>query len=94
MLKTLHWLPIDFRIEFTILLTTYKTLTGVAPGYAHDMLHTYQPPRALRSMKLALVKRLSAKRKTAGEKSFADMTSKLCNKLHLTFRQAMDFRKI
>ena len=85
-LKNLHWLPIDFRIEFNILLTTFKALTGLAPGNIHDMLHPYQPPMALRSMKLTLLKRLSAKRKTVAGKSFAAVTPKLWNKLPLMLR--------
>ena len=32
-LKTLHWLPIKFRIQFKILLLVYKCLNGQAPSY-------------------------------------------------------------
>ena len=32
-LMSLHWLPIDLRIEFKILIITYKTLHGLAPAY-------------------------------------------------------------
>ncbi len=32
-LSTLHWLPIKHRIDFKILLITYKALNGLAPKY-------------------------------------------------------------
>ena len=33
LLSTLHWLPIKYRIEFKVLLLTYKTIHGQAPVY-------------------------------------------------------------
>ena len=37
-LKTLHWLPIKFRIQFKILLLVYKCLNGLAPSYLSELL--------------------------------------------------------
>ena len=88
--KNLHWLPIDFRIELKKLLTTFKVLIGVAPGYICDMLHPYQPARALWSMNVALLRRPSSKRNTDGEKSFAAAAPKLWNKPPLSLRQATE----
>ena len=42
-LKTLHWLPVDKRIEFKICLLTYKCLIGDAPEYLAELLTVYQP---------------------------------------------------
>jgi len=50
-LMSLHWLPIDLRIEFKILIITYKTLYGLAPAYIEDLLDSYIPRRYLRSAK-------------------------------------------
>ena len=36
-LANLHWLPIDLRIEFKILIVTYKTLHGLASAYVQDL---------------------------------------------------------
>lgn len=33
-----HWLPITFRIDFKILLITFKVLHGPAPAYILDLL--------------------------------------------------------
>ena len=49
-LKNLHWLSIDLRIEFKILIITYKALHGFAPTYIKDLLKNYHPPRDLRSV--------------------------------------------
>ncbi len=48
-LSTLHWLPIKHRIDFKILLTTYKALNGLAPQYLSELLLRYTPPRLLHS---------------------------------------------
>ncbi len=49
-LSTLHWLPIKHRIDFKILLITYKALNGLAPQYLSVLLSHYSPPRPLRSL--------------------------------------------
>ena len=38
-LKNFHWLPVLYRIQYKILLLTYKALNGLAPTYISDMLH-------------------------------------------------------
>ena len=46
-LASLHWLPVKFRIEFKILLLTYKALNDRAPSYLKDLIVGYFPNRAL-----------------------------------------------
>lgn len=48
-LHHLHWLPVNFRITFKILLFTYKALHGFAPSYLSDILHTNILSSCLRS---------------------------------------------
>lgn len=48
-LAELHWLPMEKRIEFKVLLMTYKIINGFAPSYLSDLLKIYQPIRTLRS---------------------------------------------
>ena len=54
-LASLHWLPIKFRIEFKILLITYKALHSQAPSYIEELIELYHPPRALRSEEAGLL---------------------------------------
>ena len=49
LLKSLHWLKVPYRIEYKILLITYKCLNGKAPAYLTSQLDTYVPLRQLRS---------------------------------------------
>ena len=48
-LKQLHWLPVNRRIEYKILLFTFKALKAKAPHYISDLVVRYVPPRPLRS---------------------------------------------
>ena len=48
-LYKLHWLPVKYRIEYKIILITYRALNGLAPNYLQDLLQVYQPARSLRS---------------------------------------------
>jgi len=48
-LRSLHWLPVAFRIDFKVLLLVYKSLNGLGPQYIADMLIEYKPNRSLRS---------------------------------------------
>ena len=41
----LHWLPVDKRIEYKLLLYTYKALHDLAPGYLCEL--PYVPRRVL-----------------------------------------------
>ncbi len=45
--QSLHWLPIKFRISYTILLLAYKALNGLAPAYLTNLLSRYNPTRSL-----------------------------------------------
>ena len=54
-LASLHWLPIKFRIEFKVLVITFKALNGLAPPYLKDLLHPYIPARTLRSQNAGLI---------------------------------------
>ena len=48
-LYELHWLPVEKRIQFKILLLTFKALNGLAPSYISDLLVLFSQPRHLRS---------------------------------------------
>ena len=48
-LRELHWLPIEQRIKYKILLLTYKSLNDKAPGYLKELLTITNNSRNLRS---------------------------------------------
>ncbi len=49
-LRSLHWLPVTFRIDFKVLLLVHKSLNGLGPKYIADMLAKYKPNRPIRSV--------------------------------------------
>ena len=38
LLKSLHWLPVKYRIVFKILLITFKVIHGLAPAYISELI--------------------------------------------------------
>ncbi len=46
-LSTLHWLPVEHRIHFKILLITYKAMNGLAPQYLSEPISHYSPRHQL-----------------------------------------------
>ena len=48
LLKSLHWLPVCFRIKFKICLVTYKVLCNNQPIYLKEML---EPPKRTRDLR-------------------------------------------
>ena len=80
-LVELHWLPIVQRIEYKILLTTFKAVQGIAPQYICELLKSKPNPRALRSSEAHLLAVPSTRTKTYGDRAFAAAAPKLWNKL-------------
>ncbi|XP_060100566.1 uncharacterized protein LOC132575897 [Heteronotia binoei] len=48
-LRDLHWLPITFRVQYKVLVITFKALYGLGPAYLRDRLSPHVPQRVLRS---------------------------------------------
>ena len=55
-LKSLHWLKIDQRIQYKVLSITYKTLQFHKPSYLHNLLHV-QSNTSTRSSATVTLKR-------------------------------------
>ena len=85
-LKTLHWLPISFRIEYKILLLCFKALHDLAPKYLADLLIPYKKDRELRSAAKFNLDKPKTKLKTYGDRSFAYAAPTLWNELPEYFR--------
>ena len=48
-LRDLHWLPGEVRVEYNALLCTYKVYNNHAPSYINEMITKYEPRGTLRS---------------------------------------------
>ena len=88
LLIDLYWLPIKQRIVFKILVTTYKALNGLAPGYITDLLDRYVPMRSLRSSNQLLLKVPSTNTVSFGDRAFSVAAPKLWNSVPYEIRSA------
>ena len=90
-LKSLHWLPVSFRIEFKVLVLCYNSLNGCSPAYMCSMLNYRDPPTdrcTLRNDELDLLREPSARLKSHGDRAFSIYAPKLWNTLPLHVRKA------
>ena len=80
-LKQLLWLPVNQRINYKILLLTYKVLNGQAPSYITELLEPYTPARNLRSSSKTLLKLPLVKLVNYGHRCFSFAAPTLWNSL-------------
>ena len=85
LLHSLHWLPIKFRILFTISLLTYKTLHGKQPVYLHSIL---VPPPSSCSLRSSNGISLLVPMVKIGARAFHSCAPSLWNNLPLSVRSA------
>ncbi|XP_071329025.1 uncharacterized protein [Trachinotus anak] len=88
-LASLHWLPVKSRIEFKILLLTYKAINGQAPSYLGELIVPYFPNRTLRSLNAGqLVVPRVCKSRMGGGRAFSYQAPLLWNQLPVWVREA------
>ena len=88
LLMELHWLPVEQRINFKILLITYKALNGQAPSYISDLLSYYRPARLLRSSTQTLLRNPCYNLKNYRGRSFAVAAPRLWNALPMAVKSS------
>lgn len=86
-LRSLHWLPVHYRVEFKLLLFVYKSLNGLAPPYLSALLTEHHPSRSLRSSNQRLVSIPKSKLKCRGDRAFSVVAPKW-NDLPISIRVA------
>ena len=80
-LMKIHWLPVDKRIEYKMLLYTYKELHGLAPGYLCKLVVPYEPRRVLRSAESNVLTVPPGKPGKHGSRSIVRASANLWNSL-------------
>ncbi|KAI5106473.1 hypothetical protein C0J45_4170, partial [Silurus meridionalis] len=80
-LISLHWLPSKSRIDYKILLLTYKVNLS-------ELLYQYDPLRLLRSKGAGYLLAPQIMKTTAGGKSFSDKAPQLWNSLPTSVRDS------
>jgi len=85
-LKSLHWLKINERIEYNLSLT-YKTLATAQPTYLHSLI-SVQPTRATRSSSVVTLSRPpTSSSLIITNRSFRYASPHLWNQLPVSFLQ-------
>ena len=87
LLIELHWLPVEQRIIFKILLFTFKVVNGLAPSYLSELLEAYVPMRMLRSSTQLLLLESKFNLKTYGSRALSVCAPRLWNSLPLEMRK-------
>ena len=91
LLKELHWLPVEQRIIFKILLFTFKALNNLCTSYISDLLEIYKPTRCLRSSRRNLLAIPHSKLKSYdGDRAFSVSAPKLWNDIPETIKCSVD----
>ena len=86
-LRSLHWLKINERIEYNLLSLTYKVITTNQPPYLHHLI-SVQPPRSTRSSALVtLVRPPTSSSLHITDRSFRYTSPCLWNQLPSFLRQ-------
>ena len=80
MLKTLHWLPVDVRIDYKIALLCHKCMNNKAPLHLKDLIKPCTPSRLLRSSEINLLTMPTVRTKL-GERTFCFYAPKIWNSL-------------
>ena len=84
----LNWLPVKQRIEFKLLLQTFKALNNQGPLYIRELISVYQPTRNLRSQDQLLLEVPRTRLKTYGDRAFSVCAPKLWNALPLYIKKS------
>ena len=87
-LELLHWLPVEFRPQYKILIYTFKAIQNAGPIYLNKLVTPYQPKRCLRSSTEALIVVPKSNTVTYGNRCFTFKAATLWNSLPLTLRNA------
>ena len=88
LLHTLHWLPIQARIDYKLSVLCYNFFSNSSPTYLSSILTVYKPKRTLRSSTDTLTLEVPRVRSVRfGERSFTFCASKQWNSLPLEIRR-------
>ena len=86
-LMELHWLPVEFQIQYKVLLHVFRALNGLSPGYLAGMLECHVPTCSLRSTDRMLLTGPRIRHRW-GDRAFSRAGPVLWNNLPLAMHSA------
>ena len=92
-LFSLHWLPVAYRIEFKILVLTFKAIYQLAPSYICNLVRLKENCKYQlhSSEELLLQLPMGKTKKTLGDRSFQIAANALWNSLPASVRDIDNF---
>ena len=87
LLRSLHWLPVKYRVHFKICWLTYRALHEEQPVYLRFLIAISLPSRSLRSNR-GITLSIPRIRTNTGARAFSSCAPSLCNNLPLSVRSA------
>ena len=84
----LHWLPVEYRITYKILLLVYKAINGLSPSYISNLLSFCTSSYSLRSCSNRLLQVPRSKLKSNDDRRFSIAGPKLWNSIPPSLRNA------
>ena len=87
LLRSLHWLPVKYRVHFKICLLIYKALQEEQPVYLRSLIAIVLPSRSLTS-KRGTTLSIPRIKTITGERAFSSCAPSLWNNLPLSVRSA------
>jgi len=98
LLKSLHWLPVKYKIIFKVLLITFKAIHGLAPVYVSELISIRDVSLSRYCLRLtnSLMLNHSALKssKTLGDRLFVKVVPKLWNELPSDIRDLNSINKV
>ncbi len=92
--KTLHWLPVQARLEFKILALTWKCLHDKAPSYLKELIKIKHNLRVTRSNNSIILIDPKTNFVTGGDIAFRKAAPKMWNKLPDKIRNAETYETL
>ena len=87
LLRSLHWLPVKYRVHFKICLVTYKALHEEQPVYLRSLIATSLPSCSLRSNR-GITLSIPRIKTNTGARAFSSCAPSLWNNLPLSVHSA------
>ena len=87
-LKDLHWLPVEYRINYKILFLAYKVQHGMAPPHLSSLLSPNKPGRSQRSEGKHLLTTPRYHLEGFGKRCFVHAASSFWNTLFISIKYA------
>jgi len=92
MLESLHWLPINYHINYKVASLVYKVLSTGSPAYLQALVSDYTPTRHLRSSKQLFLLKLPMTTEIA-RRAFSQAAPTVWNDLPLDSRSAETYER-